>query len=51
MNLSFGNKQGLSSAVASGSIDPTPEPATFVLLGMALLAGLWIERRRLFAQS
>lgn len=40
-----------SSLVASGSIDPTPEPGTFVLLGTALLAGLLIERKRLFGES
>jgi hypothetical protein len=37
------------SLVASGSIELVAEPGTFALLGTALLAGLWIEQKRLFA--
>lgn len=39
------------SYVSYGTIDPapTPEAGMFILLGMALLAGLWVGRKRLLA--
>lgn len=39
------------SYVASGSIEPATatEPGTLLLLGLAVVAGLWFERKRLLA--
>jgi hypothetical protein len=50
---SLADDSGLSSAVASGSIEPASagEPGTFLMLGLALMAGLWIGRKRLLAKS
>lgn len=46
-----GTADDVDSLVASGTIDPAvPESGTLVLMGMGLLAGLWIKRKRILAQ-
>lgn len=35
----------------NGALTPTPEPSSILLLGTALLAGLWLVRRRVLAYA
>jgi hypothetical protein len=41
----------LTSRIASGTVDPTPEPASMLLFGSGLLAAGFALRRRVFAQG
>ncbi len=48
---SFVGFNGGQSTVTQGSIEPVPESGSLLLLGIGLLAGLWLERKQIFARS
>ena len=42
---------GANSFVVEIPTTPTPEPGSFLLIGIGLLAGLWLARKQVFAHS
>ncbi len=48
----FGLSDGVTDfAAQTGSLNPTPEPSSVIMLGTGLLAGVGVARRRLFSRG